>query len=406
MSIDIQKIRNDFPVLSQEVYNGKPLIYLDNAATTQRPVQVEDLVASYYNQGTGNIHRASHFLADKCTAAYEATRDRICEFLNAPKREEIILTKGTTDSVNLVANSFGERFVEAGDEVIVSEMEHHSNIVPWQLMCQRRGATLKMLPMNDAGELLIDQLDELITDKTKIISVTYISNVLGTVNPVKEIIAKAHAKNVAVMIDAAQAVQHLEVDVQDLDCDFLAFSGHKIYGPTGTGALYGKEKWLNEMPPYQGGGEMIDYVKFDGSTFNVLPYKFEAGTPNIIGVIGLGEAIKYVQEIGLQAIYDYELELLKYTEEQLRKVEGIRIIGEAQNKASVISFLHDKAHPYDLGMLLDKLGIAIRTGRHCADPIADHYGITGTARASVAFYNTFEEIDLFIKAMNRVVGMF
>ncbi len=405
MSIDIQKIRRDFPVLSRTVY-GKPLIYLDNGATTQRPIQVENIVREYYSEGSGNPHRASHFLSDKCTAAFEDTRDVVRSFINAEKREEIIFTKGTTESINLVAFSFGEKFVHEGDEVIVSEMEHHSNIVPWQLLCQRKGATLKVLPFDDKGELLIDKLDGLITPKTRIISVTYVSNVLGTINPVKEIIAKAHQHNVPVMVDAAQAVQHKKVDVQALDCDFLAFSGHKIYGPTGTGILYGKEKWLEQMPPYQGGGEMIDYVKFDNTTFNSLPYKFEAGTPNIIGVIGLGEAIRYVQNIGIDNIFRYENELLHYTEQQLLKMEGIRIIGEATHKSSVISFVHHKAHHYDLGMLLDKLGIAIRTGRHCADPIADHFELSGTARASIAFYNTKAEIDAFIAALQRVVGMF
>ncbi|TKG92491.1 cysteine desulfurase [Puteibacter caeruleilacunae] len=405
MALDIQTIRKDFPVLDQKVYN-KPLVYLDNAATTQRPIQVEEVVSQYYHNGTGNIHRASHFLSDKSTMAFENCRDIIQNFLNAKHREEIIFTKGTTEAINLVAQGFGEVFVGEGDEVIVSEMEHHSNIVPWQLLCDRNNATLKVIPFDDNGVLMVDKLDELITEKTKIISVTYISNVLGTINPVREIIAKAHQHSIPVMIDAAQAVQHTPIDVQELDCDFLAFSGHKIYGPTGTGALYGKKEWLEKMKPYQGGGEMIERVSFKETSFNQLPYKFEAGTPNIIGFIGLAEAIKYVTAIGLEAIAAYEEELLHYATSELLKVDGIRIIGTSPNKSSVISFIHEKAHHYDLGMLLDKLGIAIRTGRHCADPIADHFDISGSARASVSFYNTKEDIDLFIAAMKRVVQMF
>ncbi|MDP4205196.1 MAG: cysteine desulfurase [Bacteroidota bacterium] len=402
---NIEAIRKDFPVLDLQVY-GKPLVYLDNAATTQRPNQVSALIADLYQSGSGNIHRGAHFLADRCTMLFEQTRDTVKEFINAESREEIIFTKGTTESINLVAFSFGERFINPGDEIILSEMEHHSNIVPWQLMCNRKGAVLKKLPFDENGVLEIDLLESLITEKTKIISVAHVSNVLGTVNPVKEIIRIAHRHQVKVLVDGAQAIQHLPVDVQDLDCDFYAFSGHKIYGPTGVGVLYGKKILLDEIPPYQGGGEMIDSVSFNGTTFNVLPYKFEAGTPNIIGVIGLGEAIRYVSSLGLENIGEHEHQLLGYLTQELKKFGGIKIYGEAPNKASVVAFRHEKVHPYDMGMLLDKLGVAVRTGRHCTDPLHERFGIDGTVRASLAVYNNIEDIDLFIKAMNRVVSMF
>lgn len=405
MMFDINAVRKDFPMLSQEVY-GKPLIYLDNAATTQRPEAVSKVINDLYLSGTGNIHRAAHFLADKCTDRFEATRDIVRDFLNAKYREEIVFTKGTTESINLVAYSFGERYIHPGDEVIVSEMEHHSNIVPWQLVCERKGAVLKTIPFDKDGVLRVDLLESLLTSKTRIVAVTHISNVLGTINPISKIIEIAHQHKIPVLVDGAQSIQHLNVDVQELDCDFFAFSGHKIYGPTGVGVLYGKKALLSEMPPYQGGGEMIDYVRFSGTTYNEIPYKFEAGTPNIIGVIGLGEAIKYVQRLGLESINEYEHSLMTYLTGELEKIEGIRIYGKAPDKASVVSFRHDHVHHYDLGMLLDKLGVAVRTGRHCADPLHACLGIDGTVRASLAFYNTKEEIDQFIQALTRVLGMF
>jgi len=405
MNYDIQKIRQNFPVLKQQVYN-KPLVYLDSAASAQKPVQVilkeEELHNNYY----GNIHRAAHFMADKATAEFEAVRDKIKEFIGAGLREEIIFTKGTTESINLVANSFCEKFLNAGDEIIVSEMEHHSNIVPWQLAAQRKGAKIVKLPFADNGVLQTEKLPELINPKTKLIAVAHVSNVLGTVNPVAEITKIAHQNGVAVLIDGAQAVPHIKVDVQELNADFYVFSAHKLYGPNGVGVLYGKKKWLDQMPPYQGGGEMIAEVSFEKTTFNELPYKFEAGTPNITSVIAFGAAIDFINKIGITEIGHWEHELLEYATAKLKETEGILFYGEAPGKTGVISFNIEGVHSYDLGILLDKMGVALRTGHHCADTVMQHYNIQGTARISFAMYNTKEEIDSFIAALNRVRMMF
>jgi cysteine desulfurase/selenocysteine lyase len=404
MSFDIQTIRKDFPILQQQVY-GKPYSYFDSAATALRPVQVLNAVSKIYNEFNGNPHRGAHYMSNQTTLAYEAVRDKVQAFISAPSREEIIFTKGSTESINLVAYSFGEAFVSEGDEIIISEMEHHANIVPWQLLAQRKKAVVKVLPVSDSGELMLEKLDELISDRTKLMAFTLVSNVLGTINPLKSIIETAHLRNIPVLVDAAQGVQHGRVDVQDLDCDFLVFSGHKLYGPTGVGCLFGKRKWLDAMPPFLGGGEMIEKVSFEGTSFNALPYKFEAGTPNFTEVIGLGAAIDYIQEIGLTNISEYEHELLEYASSQLGSIKGMRIIGEAANKASVISFLVGNIHPYDMGMFLDKMGFALRTGHHCAQPLMDRFGIPGTVRLSLAFYNTKEEIDQVVKAIEKTAAM-
>jgi cysteine desulfurase/selenocysteine lyase len=400
----LQHIRADFPILSEKIYN-KDLIYFDNGATTQKPRCVVEKIDEGYYHLNANIHRGVHYLSQKATEAHEAARTVVAEFLHAAKREEIIFTRGTTEAINLVATSFGDAFVKEGDEIIVSVMEHHSNIVPWQMLCERKGAKLRVIPMNENGELQLDAFKTLLNEKTKIVSVTQVSNVLGSINPVKEIIELAHAQGTPVLVDGAQAVPHIPVNVQELDADFYVFSGHKIYGPTGIGALYGKEKWLNAIPPYQGGGEMIATVSFEKTTYNELPFKFEAGTPDYIGSTALAEALRYVQAIGLEEIAAHEHELLEYATKQLLEIDGMRIIGTAANKSSVISFLVGEIHPYDLGMLLDKLGIAVRTGHHCAQPLIDSLGIPGTVRASFAFYNTKEEIDTFIAALKRVVMM-
>lgn len=405
MTYDIQKIRSYFPILNQKIFS-RPLVYLDSAASSQKPVQVLEAERRLYNEYYGNIHRASHFMADKATADFEAVRDLVKEHLNAEFREEIVFTKGTTESVNLVAFSFGEKFISEGDEIIVSEMEHHSNIVPWQLMAERKKAVIKVLPFDDKGELQLDKLDELITSKTKLLAVAHISNVLGTINPIEKIIAKAHQKGVVVLIDGAQGFQHSEVDVRKLDTDFYAFSAHKVYGPNGVGVLYGKKKWLDQMPPYQGGGEMISEVSFSGTTFNELPYKFEAGTPNITNVIAFGAALNLIQETGIQNIKVWENAILKNAESQLKSIAGLKIYGESENKAGVISFNIEGIHPYDLGMLLDKMGVAIRTGHHCADPVMEHFGIPGTVRASIGMYTSETDIDLFVEALKKVVKMF
>jgi len=405
MSLDLNKIRQDFPILSEKIY-GKPLVYLDNAATTQTPTQVTDVLLEYYNKYNSNIHRGVHYLSNKSTEGAENARITVQKFINAAHSHEVIFTGGATESVNLVANSFGEIFISEGDEVIVSEMEHHSNIVPWQMLCLRKKAVLKVLPFNDEGELMTERLNDLITDKTKILAVNHISNSLGTINPIKEIIDFAHSKNVPVLIDAAQSVQHKKIDVQELDADFLVFSGHKLYGPTGIGVLYGKEKYLNEMPPWQGGGEMIKEVTFKKTTYNELPFKFEAGTPNYIDAIGLGAAIDYVESIGLDAIDAYEQELLAYATAKFEAIPNLRIYGTAKNKTSVISFLIDGIHFYDMGMLLDQMGIAVRTGTHCTEPVMQHFGIDGTVRASFAFYNTKEEIDVLCVGIEKVCKMF
>jgi cysteine desulfurase / selenocysteine lyase len=405
MNYNIDKIRSYFPVLHQKVYD-KTLLYFDSAASAQKPVQVLMAEEKLHNDFYGNIHRASHFMADKATEQFEDVRTKIQKFIGAELREEIIFTKGTTESVNLVAFSFCEKFINEGDEIIVSEMEHHSNIVPWQLAAERKGAKIIKLPFNNLGILEIEKLYSLISQKTKIIAVTHVSNVLGTINPISEIIKIAHNKNVAVFVDGAQAAQHLKIDVQKLDADFYAFSAHKMYGPNGVGVLYGKKKWLEQMPPYQGGGEMISEVSFDGTTFNELPYKFEAGTPNITSVIAFGAAIDLIIETGLQNIAEWENNLLEYATSKLKEIPEIKIYGEAPEKSSVISFNIDGIHSYDLGMLLDKMGIAVRTGHLCADTVMQHFGIQGCVRISFGMYNTKAEIDVFIAALNKVRLMF
>jgi cysteine desulfurase/selenocysteine lyase len=402
---DLIKLRNDFPILSRKVYN-KPLVYFDNGATTQKPAQVIDIVNKYHSELNSSIHRGVHFLSDLATNAYEDARNTVKEFIHAEKSSEIIFTSGTTSSINLTAFSFGEAFINQGDEIIVSEMEHHANIVPWQMLCERKNAILKVIPFNDKGELEIGKLSELLTEKTKLVSVTHVSNVLGTINPVKQIIELAHANNTPVLIDAAQSIQHIPINVKELDCDFLVFSGHKIYAPTGIGVLYGKEKWLEKMPPYQGGGDMVDIVTFAKTTYNEIPFKFEAGTTNFIGAIGLGAALKYISQAGLENIGRYENELLNYGTAKLEKIEGIKIYGRAAYKTAIFSFLIDGVHMLDAGMIFDKMGIAVRTGTHCAQPIMQHYGIEGTLRASLAFYNTKEEIDYLCAAVQQVKTMF
>ncbi len=400
----LEQIRAEFRILAEKIYN-KPLIYFDNGATTQKPRCVVEKIDQGYYHLNANIHRGVHYLSQKATEAHEAARQSIAEFLGSDKREEIIFTRGTTEAINLVAFSFGEAFCKPGDEVIVSVMEHHSNIVPWQMLCERKGMKLRVVPMNEKGEMDIEAYASLLTERTKIVSVTHVSNVLGTINPVKEIIRLAHEKAIPVLLDGAQAVPHIKVNVADLDADFYVFSGHKIYGPTGIGVLYGKEKWLNAIPPYQGGGEMIATVSFEKTTYNELPFKFEAGTPDYIGSTALAEALRYLQEIGIEEIAAYEHELTAYATLRLGEIENMRIIGTAAEKSAVISFLVGEIHPYDIGMLLDKLGIAVRTGHHCAQPLIDSLGIPGTVRASFAFYNTKQEIDSFVDALKRVVAM-
>lgn len=404
-ALNIADIRKQFPILNQEV-NGKPLVYLDNAATSQKPQSVIDALTHYYNTDNANIHRGIHTLAERSTTAFEETRKTIARFLNSNEVEEIIFTKGTTEGINLVAATYGRKFINEGDEIIVSALEHHSNIVPWQLLCQEKGAELKVIPVNEKGELVIEEYDKLLSDKTKFVAVNYISNALGTINPVKEIIDKAHAKGAKVLIDAAQATPHVRTDVQSLGCDFLAFSGHKVYGPTGVGVLYGKRSLLEAMPPYQGGGEMIKDVSFSGTTYNDIPYKFEAGTPNIGEVIALKAAIDFVEALGLENIATYEHELLTYANELLAEVDGFTPIGTANEKASVISFLIDGVHPFDLGQLLDAKGIAVRTGHHCAQPLMEMFEIEGTVRASFSVYNTKEEVKYFVDALKAAIKMF
>lgn len=402
--IDIEKIRADFPILSRRV-NGKPLVYFDNGATSQKPHSVIDAIENYYKHQNANIHRGVHTLSREITVAYENARITIQKHLNAKHPHEIIFTKGTTDSINLVAASFGKKFISKGDEIVISEMEHHSNILPWQQVCEEKGAILKVIPINETGELQMEEYKKLLSKKTKIVAVTHISNTLGTTNPIKEIIKLAHAKNVPVLIDGAQAVAHTNVDVQDLDCDFYCFSGHKLFGPTGVGILYGKEKYLNAMPPYQLGGGTIKTVTFEKTEYADLPLKFEAGTPHIEGGIGLAAAIDYVNNIGLDTISAYEHELLIYSTTALNKIEGVQIIGTAQNKASVISFIVKGMHPFDIGTILDQLGIAVRTGHHCTQPLMACYNIQGTVRASFAFYNTKQEIDSFISGLQKAIAM-
>lgn len=402
---DVEKIRADFPILEEKIY-GKRLVYLDSGATTQRPVQVIDKMNEYYLRYNSNVHRGVHYLSNKCTDANEEAREDIRRFINAAADREIIFTRGTTESINLVAHSFGEAFIREGDEIVVTEMEHHANIVPWQMLCERKGAVLKVIPFDDKGELDLSVLDSLLTERVKMVGLAYVSNVLGTVNPVREIIRRAHAVGAKVLIDGAQAIQHIPVDVQELDCDFFVFSAHKIYGPTGVGVLYGKEALLEQMPPWQGGGEMIREVRFEKTTYNELPFKFEAGTPDFIGIIGLGEAIRYVETIGLKDIAAYEHDLLAYAMQQMRQIPQMRIFGEATHKSSVLSFALGDIHHSDTGILLDKMGIAVRTGQLCAEPVMQHYQVTGMVRASLAMYNTREEIDIFCEGLQKVAKMF
>ena len=396
--------RELFPILDQKIY-GHPLVYLDTAATTQKPRQVVDTLNRYYLQQNSNIHRGTHHLAEQATEAFEQVRHQVRQFINARYSHEIIFTRGTTESINLVASSFCQKFLRAGDEIIVSAMEHHSNIVPWQLACERHNASLRVIPFSEEGVLHIEQLEQMIGSHTRLIAVNHVSNTLGTVNPVEEIVEIAHRHNIPVLIDGAQSIAHLTVDVQRLGCDFYCFSGHKMYGPMGVGVLYGREELLDQMPPYQGGGEMIKEVRFDGTTYNELPFKFEAGTPSVADVLGLGSAIDFMLSVGVERIGRHEQQLLSYATQHMLDIEGVRLIGCAPHKTSVISFLIGQAHPYDVGTLLDKLGIAVRTGHHCTQPIMDRYGIPGTVRASFALYNTTDEIDLFIEALNRIAPM-
>ena len=403
--LDVELLRKDFPILSSSVY-GKPLVYLDNSATTQKPMCVINKLSDGYLHHNANVHRGVHFLSQDATELHEGARKRMQQFINAASSEEIIFTRGTTESINLVASSFGESFLQDGDEVIVSTMEHHSNIVPWQLLQQRKKIVLKVVPLNDRQELDMDAYQSLFSERTKLVSITHVSNVLGTVNPAKGIVSIAHSHGVPVLLDGAQSTPHIKVDVQDLDVDFLVFSGHKVYGPTGVGVLYGKRTWLDRMVPYQGGGEMIQTVSFERTTFNELPYKFEAGTPDFISTVALATAIDYVEAIGLEEIAKYEGQLLDYATEQFRRIPGMKIYGNASHKSAVLSFLVDGIHHYDMGLLLDKLGIAVRTGHHCAQPLMTSLGIEGTVRASFSFYNTMEEVDALVAGVKRVCGMF
>jgi len=404
MGFNIKQIRSDFPILQQQVYN-KPLVYLDNGATTQKPRVVIDTIRELQETQNSSIHRGIHYLSEQMTERYEAARETVRAFLNASSTREIIFTSGATGSINTIAFSFGEKYVNAGDEILISEMEHHSNIVPWQMLCERKGAHLKVIPFHDNGKLKLDELDELLTDKTRIVALTHASNSLGTINPVKEVIRKAHARGIPVLLDGAQMVQHGEVDVKELDCDFYVFSSHKIYGPTGSGVLYGKEAMLEELPPYQGGGDMVDQVRFDRTSYNALPFKFEAGTTNYTGAIGLAAALDYLQSIGFQAIGQYEQELSAYTLEKLGGIKGLKLYGNAEERISVFSFLLDQIHPYDAAMILDKMGIAVRTGTHCTQPVMDHFGIEGTIRASLVFYNTMEEVDALVEGIKKTMDM-
>jgi cysteine desulfurase/selenocysteine lyase len=405
MTFDIKKIRQDFPNLHMNV-RGKPLVYLDNGATTFKARPVIDALNAHYTQGVANVHRGVHYLSEMATEDYEQARVKIQKFLNASKVSEIIFTRGTTEAINLVAQSYGRTFLKTGDEIVISAMEHHSNIVPWQMLCEQTGAVLKIAPINLQGELIFEEYVKLLSSRTKIVSVVYVSNSLGTINPVREIIEAAHKFNAIVLIDGAQAVSHSKIDVQALNCDFFAFSGHKLFGPTGIGVLYGKEKLLEKMPPYQGGGDMISSVTFEKTIYNVLPYKFEAGTPHIAGAIGLGAAVDYVQSVGFDAIGTYKKEILDYGNKVLQSIPGLRLIGTAKHKASVLSFVVDGIHPHDLGTIVDTEGVAIRTGHHCTQPVMKFFGIPATARASLAFYNTKEELDALVKAIGKAKEVF
>ena len=400
--LDIESIRKEFPILAREVH-GKPLVYFDNGATTQKPQCVLDRIMRSYTLENSNIHRGVHYLSGVATEAHEAARQRVADFIGAHSKDEILFTRGTTESINLVARTLADQICHEGDEIVVSTMEHHSNIVPWQMACERTGAILRIVPINEHGELIIDEFKALLNNRTKIVSIAHVSNVLGTVNPIADIIRLAHEVGAKVLIDGAQAIAHIPVNIVDLDADFYAFSGHKVYAPNGIGVLYGKRELLDSMPPFMGGGEMIETVRFEKTTYNKLPYKYEAGTPDYVGSCALATALDYISAIGMKEIADYEHELLAYATEKIKEIEGVRIIGEAKEKSGVLSFIVDGVHPYDIGMMLDKLGIAIRTGHHCAEPLIDHYGIPGTARASFAFYNTKAEIDYFISSLKRVL---
>lgn len=402
---NIEQVRADFPILAREVYK-KPLVYLDNGATTQKPRSVVEAISEEYYSVNANVHRGVHFLSQQATELHESSREAVRRFINARSTNEIVFTRGTTESINLLVSSFGEAFMQAGDEVIVSVMEHHSNIVPWQLLAAKRGITLKVIPMNDRGELLQEEYQKLFSERTKIVSIAQVSNVLGTVNPVKEMIAFAHSQGVPVLVDGAQSIPHMAVDVQALDADFFVFSAHKMYGPTGVGVLYGKEEWLDKLPPYQGGGEMIQHVSFEKTTFNELPFKFEAGTPDYIGTTGLAKAIEYVSALGMEQIAAHEHELTQYAMRRMKEIPGMRIFGEAAEKGSVISFLVGGIHHFDMGTLLDRLGIAVRTGHHCAQPLMQRLGIEGTVRASFGLYNTKEEVDVLVAGIERISRMF
>lgn len=403
MSFDPDKIKADFPILKQKV-NGKPIVYLDNAATTQKPIQVLNRIRNYYEFENSNVHRGVHYLSQLATEKYEASRRYIADFINAKSEREIIFTKGTTDAVNLLATVYSD-LISKDDEILVSTMEHHSNLVPWQQLCKRKEARLKVIPINDAGEIEMDSLNSLINSKTKLIAVSHVSNVLGTINPIKKIVELAHNHSVPVFIDGAQAIAHLPVDVQDLGCDFYAFSAHKAYGPMGAGVLYGKEECLNKLPPYQYGGEMVEDVRFEETVFNTLPFKYEAGTPNVAGALGMEEALRYIEANSINEILTYEDELLAYATSELRKLNSVRIIGEAKNKTAVLSFFVKDVHPYDLGTLIDQMGVAVRTGHHCAQPLIDHYELPGTIRASLAMYNSRKDIDTFVQATVRAMKM-
>lgn len=404
-ALDVIKIRQDFPILSREVY-GKPLVYLDNAATTQKPRQVIEKLTDYYTNYNSNIHRGVHYLSQKATNEYDNARNIIRNFINAGHSEEVIFTRGATESVNLVASAWGRQNIGRGDEILITHMEHHANIVPWQVLCREKEAILKVAPINDDGELIFDEFEKLITEKTKLISFVHISNSLGTINPAKQLIELAHSRNIPVLLDGAQSVQHTKIDVRELDCDFFVASGHKIYGPTGIGFLYAKKSLLESMQPYQTGGDMISSVSFEKTTFNELPYKFEAGTPNIAGAIGLGEAIKYLEGIGLENIARYEAELLEYGTDLLQAIGGLKLIGTAKHKSSILSFVLDNAHPHDVGTILDMDGIAIRTGQHCTEPVMKRFGIPATSRASISFYNTKEELDVLANSIINVIKTF
>jgi len=404
MAFDVNRIRKDFPILSQQVYN-KPLVYLDNGATTHKPQAVISTLNELQTLHNSSIHRGIHFLSEQMTERYEQARETVREFINAAKTSEIIFTSGATGSINALAFSFGEKYVGEGDEILISEMEHHSNIVPWQMLCQRKGAVLKVIPINDMGELVLDTLDNLLNERTKIVALVHASNSLGTINPVREVIRRAHLRNVPVMLDGAQMVQHGEVDVRELDCDFYLFSAHKMFGPTGSGVLYGRETLLEELPPYQGGGDMVDQVTFEGTSYNSLPFKFEAGTTNFMGAIGLAAAIGYLKSAGMDNIGEYENKLIGYTLKKLEAIEGLSLYGRSDDRISVFSFLLRNIHPYDAGMILDKMGIALRTGTHCTQPVMDHYHVSGTIRASMVFYNTMEEVDRLAEGLDKCIQM-